>query len=208
MGGRSIGWSVIAGVMLAAGGACGGGGVDSSGAAYASFEGIYQLDAATNNPSACDAEGPSILDTITQQQFAAVHMKMLTVDGLLLVSCADDAGCSSTASMIKSGGGWLSEWGWFMSEIQGTDQLGGLSATGGFELSGSCTSRSYTALTLTRDAATQMMLRLENRTTALADMPADNGVCWSDPSKERSEAGALPCSSLQVLTGSKRASLP
>jgi len=207
MGGRRIGWSVMAGVLLAAGGACGGGGgVVSS--PFASFEGIYQLDAATNNPTACDAEGPSILDTITQQQFAAVHMKMLSVDGLLLVSCADDAGCSSTASMIKSGGGWLSEWGWFLSESQGTDQLGGLSAGGGFALGGSCTSRSYTALTLTRDAATEMMLRLENRTTALADMPADNGVCWADPSQERSEAAGRPCSSLQVLTGSKRASLP
>ncbi len=206
MGGRRIGWSGIAGAMLAAGGACGGGGGGGV-SPFASFEGIYQVDAATNNPSACDAEGPSILDTITQQQFAAVHMKMLSVDGLLLVSCADDAGCSSTASMIKSGGGWLSEWGWFMSESQGTDQLGGLSASGGFALGGNCTSRTYTALTLTRQPGTDM-LRLENRTTALADMPADNGVCWSDPSQERSEAVGLPCASLQVLTGSKRAPLP
>src|SRR5512142_1445828 len=149
MGGRRIGCAVLAGVILACGGACGGGGVSASGATFASFEGIYQIDADTQNPTACDAEGPSILDTITQQQFAAVHMKMLSVDGLLLVSCADDAGCSSTASMIKSGGGWLSEWGYFMSEILGTDQLSGLSASGGFELSGNCTSRSYTALTLT-----------------------------------------------------------
>jgi hypothetical protein len=197
---------VIVGAALACGAACGGeGGGGISPDVLAGFEGVYQLDAATENPSACDLEGPSVLDTITQKQFVAIQMKALTVNGLQLVSCADDAGCASTATMVRAGGGWGAEWGSFLSSSLGSDQLGGFSASSGFLQGSTCVSRTYNDLTLTRQSDT---LRLETRTTALADVPADNGTCWADPTKERAEAAALPCSSLRVLTGSKRGPLP
>jgi len=198
-----IGVATLCGAAACA--ACGSsdGGISSE--ILADFEGVYQLDSASENPTGCDAEGPSNLDTIAQRQFVAIRLKMLTVSGLQLISCADDAGCASTATMVKSGGGWAAAWSWFLSESTATDQLGGLSASSGFAQSGVCTGRSYTALTLTRQSDT---LRLEARTTDLADLPADNGVCWADPAKERSEAAGRPCSSLRVLAGSKRGPLP
>jgi len=199
------GWATIAGMMsLWGAAACGGdGGLSSE--LLAGYEGIYQLDAATENPTACDVEGASVLDATAQKQFVAVALRVLTIDGLQLISCSDDAGCASTASQAKSGGGWAAAWGRFFSESLGADQLGGLSASSGFEQSGTCTGRTYTALTLTHSGDT---LRVEARLTNLPDAPADNGICWAEPAKQRSEAAALPCSSLSVLTGSKRAPLP
>jgi len=198
--------SPTVGALIAGGAACGDGGSGGlSSDVLAGFEGIYQLDAATENPAACDAEGPSILDTITQKQFVAIQLQMLTAKGLQLISCADDAGCASTANMVRAGGGWGGEWGWFLSRSAGVDQLGGLSASSGFQQNGTCTGRSYTDLLLARQADA---LRLETRTTALADLPADNGICWADAAKEQSEAASRPCSSLRVLTGSKRGPLP
>jgi len=104
------GWIGVAAVGCAAAGAacagCGSGDGGISSEILADFEGVYQLDTATENPTACDAEGPSNLDTIAQKQFVAIRLKMLTVSGLQLISCADDAGCASTATMVKGGGGW------------------------------------------------------------------------------------------------------
>jgi len=205
MRGRRRGWVAIAGMMsLWGAAACGGDGGLSSGL-LAGYEGVYQVDTATENPTACDVEGTPVLDALAQKQFVAVALRMLTIDGLQLISCSDDAGCASTASQVKGGGGWAASWGWFFSESLGADQLGGLSASSGFQQSGTCTGRTYTALTLTRAGE---MLRVEERLTNLPDAPADNGICWAEPAKQRSEAAALPCSSLSVLTGSKRAPLP
>ncbi|HEY7372790.1 MAG TPA: hypothetical protein VIF57_11560, partial [Polyangia bacterium] len=109
------GWIGVA--ALAGATACGGGGDSGiSSEVLAGFEGIYQLDGATENPTACDAEGPSNLDTIAQQMFVAIRLKMLTVSGLQLISCVDDAGCASTAASVKGGGGWAAAWSWFLSE--------------------------------------------------------------------------------------------
>ena len=196
---------LILGATLLGGAACGGDGGGLSSELLAGFEGVYQLDTATENPAACDVEGPSVLDTIAPKQFVALALKMLTINGLQVISCADDAGCASTVAQAKSGGGWAAAWSWFFSESVGANALGGLSASSGFQQSGTCTERTYTALTLTRAGD---VLRIEARRTDLADVPADNGICWAEPAKQRSEAAALPCSSLRVLTGSKRGPLP
>jgi hypothetical protein len=204
---RRRGWPAIVslGATLLGAAACGGDDGGLSSELLADFEGVYQLDTATENPAACDAEGASVLDTIAQKQFVAVALRMLTIQGLQLISCADDAGCAETAMRAKGGSGWAASWSWFFSDSLGADQLGGLSASSGFNQNGTCTDRTYTALTLTR---TGDMLRLEARQTNLADVPADGGICWAEPAKQRSEAAALPCSSLRVLTGSRRGPLP
>jgi hypothetical protein len=191
-------------LMLGAAG-CGGGDGGLSSELLAGYEGVYQLDTATENPAACDVEGASVLDTIAQRQFVAVALRMVIIDGLQLISCADDAGCAEVAMKAKSQAGWVAAWAWFFSESLGADQLGGLSASSGSDQNGTCTSRTYTALTLIR---TGDALRIESRTTILADAPADDGICWAAPAKQRSEAAALPCSSLRVMTGSKRGPLP
>ena len=196
---------MIGAATLALGAAgCGGdGGLSSE--LLAGYEGVYQLDTATENPAACDAEGASIIDTLTQKQFVAVAIQVLAISGLQVISCADDAGCADTAMKAKGSGGWAAMWGYLFSENVGADQLGGLSASSGFNQNGTCTDRDYTALTLTRTGDT---LRIEARKTLLADVPSDNGICWADAVKQRSEAAARPCSSLRVLTGSKRGPLP
>jgi hypothetical protein len=202
---RRRGWLEIVAVAMLGAAACGGDGGGLSSELLGGFEGVYQLDAATENPAACDAEGPSVLDTIAQKQFVALGLKMLTINGLQVISCADDAGCASTAANAKGGGGWAAAWGWFFSESVAADQLGGLSASSGFAQGGTCTERSYTALAVMRVGDG---LRIDERRTDLADAPADNGICWAEPAKQRAEAAGLPCSSLRVLTGSKRGPLP
>ena len=195
---------IVGAALLLGAVACGGGDDGLSSELLAGYEGIYQLDSATENPAACDAEGGSVLDTIPQKQFVAVAIKVLTISGLQVISCADDASCADLAVQAK-GGSWSASWSWFFSESLGADQLGGLRASSGFEESGTCTERSYTAVTLTRSGDT---LRIEARETNLADAPADDGICWAEPAKQRSEAASRPCSSLSVLAGSKRAPLP
>jgi hypothetical protein len=194
---------LLAAALLWAAGCGGDDGLSSE--LLAGYEGIYQLDAATENPTACDAEGASVLDTIAQKQFVAIALRVLTTNGLQVIGCADDAGCAEIAVNAKAGRGWVAPWSSFFSDSLGADQLGGLLASSGFNQNGTCTERTYTALTLTRAGDT---LRLEERLTNLADVPADNGICWAEPAKQRSEAAALPCSSLSVMAGSKRVPLP
>jgi hypothetical protein len=187
---------------------CGGGGGTGSGlsaATAASFEGVYQLETATTNPQGCDVEGSSNLDSYTQQQFIAVRADVLGTTTLQLVSCADDAGCASTAAKVKAGQGWAAMWGWTLTAEAGPDELGGFSAGSGFLIGGACTSRSYTDVAFTRagDAA-----RIEARETALADIAPDGSTCWADPTKERAEAGGRPCTSLDVMTATKLGPLP
>src|SRR5262245_42430053 len=105
--------SMIVGVTLLFGAAaCGSGDGGLSSELLASFEGVYQLDAATENPTACDVEGASVLDGIAQKQFVAVAVHVLTISGLQVISCADDAACADTAMKAKAGSGWAASWSW------------------------------------------------------------------------------------------------
>jgi hypothetical protein len=203
---RRVAWTFVVAVGVlgcGGGGATGGGGI--SAATADSFEGIYQLQTATTNPQACDVEGASNLDSYSQQQFIAIRADVLGTTTLPLVSCTDDAACASTATRVKAGQGWTAMWGWTLSEEVGPDELGGFSAGSGFLSGGACTSRSYTDVAFTRAGDT---VRIEIRETALADTPPDGGTCWADATKERAEAAGRPCTSLDVLTASKRGPLP
>jgi hypothetical protein len=197
--------ALVLGVALIGATACGGEDGAPAPDRFTGFEGVYQLETATQNPAACDVEGPSVRDTFLEAQFVAVGLKPPIGDGLQLISCRDDGACLSVAAQAKSGGIFDAPWGRLLNESAAAGQLAGLSASGGFHQNGTCVERTYTALTLIGSGDA---LRLEARTTELDDIPADNGTCPAEPAKQRAEAAALPCSSLDVLTGNKRAPLP
>jgi hypothetical protein len=186
---------------------CGGGGGDSgiSAETRGAFEGVYALETATENPSSCDTEGPSNLESFSDRQFVAVGIHVLTTTGLQISSCADDAACATIAAKIAGGQGWGSQWGWFMSSEVSPDEVAGFSASTGFLQEGVCTQRVYTDLSFSRQGDA---VRLEIRATDLADVPADHDTCWVDPTTQRQEAAARPCTSLAVLTGTKLGPLP
>jgi hypothetical protein len=203
---RSVRHRALGIMVLGAAASCGGADGDGLSQATAqSFLGLYQLDTATENPTACDVEGPSALDTVTQRQFALVDLQVLTISGLQLLSCTDDADCGSKITRLRSGTGFAAEYSWYFSEERGTDHVGGGRADSGFETGGLCTMRSFTDVSMTRQGE---MVRVEARETLLADIPPEDGFCIADFGKERSEASGRPCSSLQVWTGTRRGPLP
>jgi hypothetical protein len=204
---RRVGWSVILGLALAGEAACGGGGDGGiSQASVDTFEGVYLLVSATENPSACDVEGPSVLDTITQQQFVVIGTTVLGTTVLQVISCSDDADCASKATAVRAGSGAGWEWGATLSEQRAPEELGGFLATTGFNENGVCTRREYTDFSWS--IYRQTLARLEARVTALADRPAEDGICWVNGGEQRAEAAGRPCTSLKVFIASQRGPLP
>jgi hypothetical protein len=175
-----------------------------SDAAIASFEGVYQLQAFTENATSCDAEGPSTFASKTDLRFVLVGASFLGSKYLELASC-DEASCAETVTDIRQFSGHSAEYSLILSEEIGPDGLSGFLAMSGFLTDGSCTEREYRrhALTRTGDA-----VHVETQTIPLADEPPEDGVCWARPDEQRDEAEGRPCAALETFDGTKIGPLP
>jgi hypothetical protein len=197
---RRVGWPAILAVALAGAPACGDG--DDRGIsqrAVDNFQGMYQLATATENLSACNVEGPSALDTITEKQFVVVGTGSSNFT-IWVVSCFDDAACAGTVTAILRGG-TLGEWWALLTEQSAPERLDGWAGTSLVSEDGVCIDRTFTDLSLIREGTA---VRLETRLTFLPDRL---GPCPSGDAL-RSEAAEHPCSSFKVFAGPKRGPLP
>lgn len=175
-----------------------------SDAAVTSFEGLYALSAYTENPTACDAEGPSTFASKTEQRFVLVGGSVFGQKYLQLASC-DESSCAETVSAIRGTDFFSPEYSLILSEEVGPDALSGFLAMSGFLTDGACTEREYVRHELTR---TGDAVRVESQTIPLADEPPEDGVCWARPAQQRDEADGRPCASLETFAGSKIGPLP
>jgi hypothetical protein len=175
-----------------------------SDAAVASFEGLYELDAYTENPSACDTPGPSTFEAKTDRLFVMVGASAFGQKYLQLASC-DEASCASTVAAIRQQGIFSPEYFLILSSEVGPDELGGFSAGTGFEMDGVCTEREYETHELTR---TGDAVHIESRSIPLSDAPVEDGFCVVRPAEQREEAAGRPCGALVTFDGAKIGPLP
>jgi hypothetical protein len=169
-----------------------------------SFEGIYELTHYTENASGCDAEGASLLGTTADPWFVLVARTVLSTQTLELVSCADAADCGAKAEQIRNNGIYAIDYGATLSSEASADELGGFRADTGFQENGMCVERQYVDHVLTRS---EDVVRLESRTKALDDKPAEDGFCVVRPSESRAEAETAPCAAFDVIEGTKTSDL-
>lgn len=175
-----------------------------SDAAIASFEGLYELQSYSENPSACDILGTSTFDTKTDRLFVMVGASALGQKYLQLASC-EEASCASTVAAIRQQGIFSPEYFLILSSEVGPDELAGFSAGTGFEMDGVCTERTYETHELTRLDET---VHVESRLTPLADRPVEDGFCVVRPAESREEAAGRPCGALEAFDGTKIGPLP
>jgi hypothetical protein len=169
-----------------------------------SFEGRYRLDSFTENPSSCDAEGPSTIASITETNFVMVGSSFFGDRYLQLTSCSD-ADCSMKVNAIRTNGSYFMEYSLILSGVAGPEELTGFLASTGFGMDDRCVEREYIDHVLTRTGDT---VRVESRTIALEDAPQEDGFCVVEPAKQKQEAAGRPCTALSVFTGTKTGELP
>jgi hypothetical protein len=180
----------------------GGSGLDE--ATVQSFEGVYRLDSFTENPSSCDAEGPSTFATIMDRSFVMVGSSFFGDHYLQLASCSD-SDCPMKVDAIRTNGSYFFDYGLILSGVAGPDELTGFLASTGFGMDDLCVEREYVTHVLTRTGDT---VRVESRTVALEDAPQEDGFCVVEPAKQQQEAEGRPCTALSVFTGTKTGELP
>lgn len=149
------------------------------------LEGIYTITTWTENPQACDAEGPSVATSHDPLVYLKAE-SFFGTDFVNIVSCADQAECESMArdeDTLHLGG--------FVFE-NGNDRDGWTSrSVVAFESGGMCNGF-VSDDTMT---ATGQVIRIEERTR---DVPAFTGECTDEAVEER--AAALPCNELEIIT--------
>jgi hypothetical protein len=165
--------------------ACNGGGSDE----LTSFSGAYTIQDWTENPTACDSAGPSIL---ASQQNKGLMVKSVNFLGQKFVdaaTCLDSDECNrflddntihlpNALDKGSDGAGWTGDF------------------VVAFGTSTAC-SGDVTHAILT-GAGDGVSLRLEK--TTVTSFPADSsGQCSTDAAT--AAAAGLPCSSVQIITG-------
>jgi hypothetical protein len=79
--------------------ACGGDGEDpEDGGLTTNLRGIYSIDSWTDNQAGCDAEGASVLETMSDKKLGVKMTEFFGVDILVAVPCADPTDCAESAN--------------------------------------------------------------------------------------------------------------
>ena len=181
--------------------ACGGGDDTGAGVGDASgFEGIYQLTAASENPTSCAAPGASKLSQLREQFFVITLSDVFGQKIAVLNSCTSVADCQAKRAAQLQQQSYSIEYTFTFSSSDNATTLNGFEATTGFGEGTQCVERTYAEHVLT--VAADHRVHLESRTTNLADQPQKDGFCWVEPASSKQEAAGKPCSSLEVLDGS------
>ena len=157
----------------------GAGGLDE--ATVQSFEALYRLDSFTENPSSCDAEGPSTLATVMERNFVTVGGSFFGQRFLQLVSCSDD-NCPMKTAAIRNNGIYSIEYSVTLSGVAGPDELTGFQAGTGFGMDDRCVEREYVTHALTRTGDTVRVNREPPRSRTL---PKKTAFAWSSRRSKR-----------------------
>lgn len=159
--------------------------------------GIYEITAWTENATACDAEGPSILAGQQEAWFYVRVEDLLGQEFLNAAKCADLATCKTeSGDDTIQFNGWTFENGDDAKGWRGTTVFAGGS---GGQCSGGVTDHVMTSLGA--DA-----VQIESREREARPFSADGeGFCTTDDAIAAAEGE--PCVSLEVVTATRSASL-
>jgi hypothetical protein len=172
--------------------------------AAASFEGIYEISVWSENDSGCDGPGTDVLANATERHFVLVGSETFGQSMLKLISCVDVADCQNKAAAVRNRQSFSFTFSATMSQQLSENELGGFTATTGFEENGVCTMRRFEDHRLSRSGDTAT---LDTKVKALADRPVENGFCTVEPGAAQQEAASAPCASSSVMTGTRVAGI-
>jgi hypothetical protein len=172
--------------------------------AAASFEGVFELTAWTQNDADCDSAGMDVLAMSSDLHFALVASEVFGQSTLRLMSCIDVADCLDKVDAVRNKQPYSFQFGAVLSEQVSADELTGFTATTGFEENGTCTMREFEEHTLVRAGDTAS---LDNRVKGLADKPAEDGFCIVDAASAAQEAASASCVSVSALHGQRVADI-
>ena len=160
--------------------------------------GVYTMSSWTQNDTACDAEGPSILETETDKAIFVEVGSLLGQEFLQVVTCVDVPDCQSKAAEDTI----------FLGEFAfdgGNDTSGWTGATfGGSIAEGQC-SGLVTDFLMT--GPTPDTLRVESRSRNTRPFPQDSdGFC--DLAAAKTAAEGQPCMQFEVISATFAAVTP
>jgi hypothetical protein len=188
------------------GDASGGGRQGSEGCTFlstqdtAAFEGIYSLTRYTRNETACDVEGPSVLESQAEGLLYIGPTSFAGISNLLVQSCTTADDCRTKYAAALDGGFGSSSWILFQFSCSGgAGTVHATIGTTGFSGSdGMCREPSVSHDVLTRQGDS---LRLESRTSFGPDYAAEaEGFCTTDLGY--AAAKDQPCTRFEVLEAS------
>jgi hypothetical protein len=194
----SLGTICVALISLAACGGSDGDGANEGLGNTSSFEGIYQLTAASENTAGCATPGDSKLAKLSDQFFAITPGEIFGIKYLTLNSCSSVADCQAKRAKQQEGQPYPVEFTFTLSSSTNATTLNGFEAGTGRGEGTQCVERTYADHVLT--VAADHSVHLESRTKMLADQPKDKeGYCWVEPAKSKQEAAGKECSNLEVF---------
>jgi hypothetical protein len=174
----------------------GGGDAAPSDGALVGFEGIYAIQDMTLNSASCAVEGPSVFAGQASRLFAAVVTEPSGAPFLSLVACTNVDDCRSKADMERNGSVIGAAW---VYSVRGTGAgSGGDTVVTGPPGQTQCMGETLSRATLTGDPGGT--LRIQIQITDVPTHDAVGGTC-SATATEQAAAG-VPCSKLEVITGS------
>lgn len=166
-----------------------------------SMEGIYRIDAHTENQVACEAGGESLLVDGAETHLALIKSSLFGIPLLSMLTCADPTQCRSRVEVLLTGGIVDGDYVYVVNEVVNEpsgDALAGRGASTGFSDNGTCREG---AITLSLASLDGDALRFSQERTVADDYPVDSeGFCTTDLAREAAEGNS--CSELITLTAS------
>ena len=162
-------------------------------------EGIYRVDALTQNTATCDAPGATAL--------ADDRDHMLVLSGhdafgswIRSDGCADPADCRQRLAALRADRGVTVTFSYVVRQASG-DHLEGQWVTTGFSggPSGLCTDAVSSNIELAQPG--EGTVRIEARSVVLDHPPDAEGICWTGDT-EKAAAGQ-PCNQLDIVAATR-----
>jgi len=160
------------------------------------LRGIYAIDTWTDNQAGCDAEGPSVLDMMTNKKLAIKLTGFLGVDILVAAPCADPTDCAERAEAGIFGG----LFGGSAIFDKGSDGAGWDGEGSSHTINnGACEGTYFTQrMEVTGDKRVTVTTKTFETTFPAEGTAGDSGDCPLESAKKAAEG--KPCQTLTVIT--------
>lgn len=168
------------------------------------WNGVYPMDSWTRNATACDVEGPSVLEGASETLLGVGVTKFFTYKFLVAIPCADDQDCADSVDggifAALSGGAAF-------GRGQGSDAAGWESGSFAYTVADDQCQGRYVKARLSEVADGQLQLDQEGYDVVFpAEPPDKDDRCPLETAQEL--ANTQPCVSLERIVGTFARELP